>query len=381
MPFGPDHDMNPILNRDFEHPQDGWYMIEPKGEHPNVNAGVVQVIDDEAAQNIVIQFTADAQSGRLSHGSEMLVDHEHFKHDPTQETRAYGWLHKLQNREDGIFGMIRWTGIGQKAVDGGEYRFFSTEYDPKDVVILNSGNPRSIRPLRLDGLTLTNQPNNKGGSPITNRSYGPAISKAPARSELAPEFQAEKSTHISTPALDAWFGAIAKVKTASHQLAAQPITFSHAWSLARRTFPKEYADAFGAENQTLAGSPDTRAAGAVVGEIANRIRLASGADFRFGWKFVAENLPGIFNRMLPTSAPVLNRSTGNENAEFFQKKAAKLFNRLVGQEKALTGGSLTLIWNRMSHEEPALHGLASGQITAEQAFSTEPNLQCRLINL
>ncbi len=52
------------------------------------------------------------------------------------------------------------------AVDGGDYRFFSTEYDPADLEKLQN---RQVRPLRLDGLTLTNDPNNKGGKPITNR--------------------------------------------------------------------------------------------------------------------------------------------------------------------------------------------------------------------
>ena len=37
-----------ILNPDFSHPADGWYQIEPKGEHPNQAAGVIQVIDEAA---------------------------------------------------------------------------------------------------------------------------------------------------------------------------------------------------------------------------------------------------------------------------------------------------------------------------------------------
>ena len=31
-----------ILNRDFKHPADGWYMIEALGDHPNRADGVVQ---------------------------------------------------------------------------------------------------------------------------------------------------------------------------------------------------------------------------------------------------------------------------------------------------------------------------------------------------
>lgn len=162
-----------ILNRDFAHPSDGWYQIEAKGNHPNRAAGVVQVIDDAAAQSIVNKFNADAKAGTLSHGNDMLIDIEHFKDDPTKETRAYGWLQELQNRADGIYGRIRWSGTGKKAVDDGDYRFFSTEYDAGDLQILNSGNSREVRPLRLDGLTLTNMNNNKGQKPITNRAPQP----------------------------------------------------------------------------------------------------------------------------------------------------------------------------------------------------------------
>jgi hypothetical protein len=160
----------PILNREFQHPPDGWYQIEAKGEHPNRRAGIVQVIDDQACQSIVNRFNAEAAQPGFA---GMLIDHEHFKHDTDKETVAYGWLGKLENRADGIYGQIRWTDTGKKAVDGGDYRFFSTEYDPADLEVINksdkSDKVRRVRPLRLDGLTLTNANNNKGQKPITNR--------------------------------------------------------------------------------------------------------------------------------------------------------------------------------------------------------------------
>jgi Mu-like prophage I protein len=158
-----------IFNReDFKHPEDRWYQVEVKGIHPNREAGIEQVIDDTACNAIVNRFNTDADAGKLPQGHELLIDHEHFKEQPDQETVAYGWLQRLQARADGIYGQIRWTAIGQAAVDGGNYRFFSSEYDRKDVVHLG-GTPPRIRPMRLDGLTLTNMPNNKGGKPITNR--------------------------------------------------------------------------------------------------------------------------------------------------------------------------------------------------------------------
>lgn len=131
---------------------------------------MVQVIDDQACEAIVNRFNAEAD-GQSFPG--MLVDHEHFKHDSAKESRAYGWLMRLQNRADGIYGQMKWTTTGRAAVDGGDYRFFSTEYDPRDlVVVVNRGNETKgmyMRPVRLAGLTLTNEPNNKGGKPITNR--------------------------------------------------------------------------------------------------------------------------------------------------------------------------------------------------------------------
>jgi len=184
-----------ILNRDFQHPADGWYQIEALGNHLNRAAGMLQVIDTEAATAIVNRFNAEAAAGQLRHGSEMLIDHEHFSDQPDQETRAYGWLQELQTREDGIYGRIRWTATGKTAVDGGDYRFFSTEYEPKDMQAVNADDSatgamaprgaadgasaaarearalpaRPMRPLRLAGLTLTNMNNNRGQKPITNR--------------------------------------------------------------------------------------------------------------------------------------------------------------------------------------------------------------------
>jgi len=151
----------------WQHPEDGYYLFEPMGEHLNNAAQVVQVIDDVAAESIVASFNrAAGQPGFAG----MLVDRDHFRNLADKETRADGWLMRTQRRPDGIYGQIRWTASGQAAVDGGEYRFFSTEYDLNDCQELGGGNPRRVRPLRLDGLTLTNMPNNLAGQkPITNR--------------------------------------------------------------------------------------------------------------------------------------------------------------------------------------------------------------------
>ncbi len=169
-----------ILNRSYLHPADGWYHLEPKGEHPNPSARVVQVIDDDACREIVQRFNQDADAGRLSHGREMLIDHEHFRHDRDKETIAYGWLQRLESRDDGIYGKVRWSATGQKAVDGGDYRFFSTEYAPADLQPVKgragtalpadgtpeTARPTFVRPQRQGGRTRAPEPNNRGGTPM-----------------------------------------------------------------------------------------------------------------------------------------------------------------------------------------------------------------------
>jgi phage I-like protein len=171
-----------ILNREFQHPSDGWYQIEPKGYHP-ARIGkekVVQVIDDKAINAMATRFNTEASAGTLRHGNEMLIDHEHFSSDPNKETEAYGWMQESQARGDGVYARNRWTDTGKPKVDGGSYRFFSTEYDPEQTEEVPASEVpeeirnkfkghRFLRPLRLDGLTLTNMPNNRGQRPITNR--------------------------------------------------------------------------------------------------------------------------------------------------------------------------------------------------------------------
>ena len=180
-----------ILNREFKHPADGWYQIERRGFFPATaddGRKVVQVIDEKALASIVNRFNTAAAAGALTHGAELLIDHEHFRHQrdargqKNGESRAYGWVKSLRATADGLEMQNRWSATGQAAVDGGDYRFFSTEYDeqqpgevwqpvPAAEVPLEIRNKfpgfEFLRPLQLTGLTLTNDHNNKGQRPIT----------------------------------------------------------------------------------------------------------------------------------------------------------------------------------------------------------------------
>jgi hypothetical protein len=166
----------------FVLPGDGWFLIEPRGDHYNAQAGKTQRIDAEAVRAISQRFMADRTTD-----CGLPIDIDHLKWSPQNETRAYGWLVETRESAEGLEGRIRWTTVGKRALEGGEYRFFSTEYAPSDLQDLGNG---IVRPTRLSGLSLTNLPNNRGGRPITNnasscpgRVFGHAVPMRVAESD------------------------------------------------------------------------------------------------------------------------------------------------------------------------------------------------------
>lgn len=144
-------------------PGDGWYHIERWGEHPQTSLEgkkYVQVIDDEAVRVIV-------EAGVPEEG--ILVDVEHISVSAERDTRAYGWVRELAGlpTEEGLqlCARIEWTPLGLPLVRDRIYKHFSTVYSVELCADLGGGR---LRPLKLVGLSLTNQPNNPGQRPITN---------------------------------------------------------------------------------------------------------------------------------------------------------------------------------------------------------------------
>lgn len=168
----------PILNRAGKLPDDGWYQIEAPGEHINHAAKVVQVIDPKAVDSIVSRFSAEATKGGENFAG-MRIDKDHLSQSMANPTEALGWEMQLRNRDGMLEGKIDWTALGLPLIEAkpGQppvYKFFSTEYDPAECEkigsrVINKKTYAVIRPLRLDGLSLTNDPNNKGQRPISNR--------------------------------------------------------------------------------------------------------------------------------------------------------------------------------------------------------------------
>lgn len=151
-----------IHNRNGEAPADHWYQIEVTGNHP-VGDGRLQVIDEQALQAIVNRFKTDAAHEDFA---GLLVDADHLSHSLENETSALAWLKELDIRNGQLHGRLELTDLGEAAVKGKRYKYFSTEYSGDELEALPNG---GVRPKRLAGLAFTNRPNNRGGKPISNR--------------------------------------------------------------------------------------------------------------------------------------------------------------------------------------------------------------------
>jgi phage I-like protein len=171
----------------FEPAADGWFHIAPKGTFPHPN-GTMQVLDPEALEAMRRTFDEEAKAPNFP---GLLVDFDHFSHDPTQPTTAAGWIGELDQREDGLYAKIRWSDLGAQALHGGRYRLASPVWnraecdewkapagpDGKETV--------HLRPRRLDRLALTNDPNLPGLAPLSNRKKEDGLTNSALRPPIA----------------------------------------------------------------------------------------------------------------------------------------------------------------------------------------------------
>ena len=158
-----------LSNRDYQLPPDGMIHLVPKGEFPHPS-GVLQVIDQAACERMVKNFSTEACAANFP---GVLIDFDHFSHSPDKPSEAAGWITRTESRPDGVWGAVRWSNKGKAAVEGGEYRLVSPVFSGKDMESV-AGSATNKRPARLARLALTNDPNMKGMTPISNRAETPA---------------------------------------------------------------------------------------------------------------------------------------------------------------------------------------------------------------
>lgn len=173
-----------ILNRAPQLGADGWIHIVPKGELPNGDAGIIQVLDDAALDSILgnLQSEQDRLGERWP---GLYAGREHFIYEDDQDSAALAWFKDFEKRADGIWARADGlTPIGRQAVDNAEYKFTSLVANKQDCEKLpgvSNGLPR-YRVLRVDTIGFTNQANGKELlQPITNRLPQDQSAPAPAR--------------------------------------------------------------------------------------------------------------------------------------------------------------------------------------------------------
>lgn len=150
-----------------------WIHVVPKGELPNREAKLVQVLDDAALDSILANIAADrARLGERWPG--IYAGREHFIYNDDQDSAALAWFKDFEKRDDGIWAKKDGlTPIGQQVIANSEYKFTSFVADRRDTQKLDGkaegGQPR-VRILKLDTIGFTNQANGKELlTPITNR--------------------------------------------------------------------------------------------------------------------------------------------------------------------------------------------------------------------
>lgn len=134
---------------------------------------MVQCIDSQAITSIKANFDAQVAAETKAKGqfAGLLVDYDHFSHNPDKPSEAACWLFELDARENGLWARGRWTSTGETKVVNGDYRFASAVLSGFQWV---DGN--RYRPTCLDRVALTNDPRIKTLAPITvpNRDNQPS---------------------------------------------------------------------------------------------------------------------------------------------------------------------------------------------------------------
>ena len=116
------------LTTTFEPASDGWFHMAPLGTFPHPN-GAQQVIDAEACETMARTFAEEAKQANFP---GLLVDFDHFSHDPAQPSAAAGWVTGLEHRPEGLYAQVRWSDLGHQAVTGGRYRLMSPVWNRGD---------------------------------------------------------------------------------------------------------------------------------------------------------------------------------------------------------------------------------------------------------
>lgn len=117
--------------------------VLPKGEFMTMPYGNM-VLDDKVFNDMVANFDREVRRA-------VPID---IDHSMNGETKAAGWVKKLENRADGLWAIPDWNKLGDELVGGKQYRMISAEWSFDYIDPQNSTHHGAV----LVAATLTNRP-------------------------------------------------------------------------------------------------------------------------------------------------------------------------------------------------------------------------------
>ncbi|MGA9452605.1 MAG: hypothetical protein WBW41_14815 [Verrucomicrobiia bacterium] len=224
-------------------------------------------------------------------------------------------------------------------------------------------------------------PSKTAAQPVTNRAAPTATAATEDPVHAALEQSADR---IPSVALEAFFAAVGAIMRMASKRANVKIDFQHAWELCKKQHPDLWTAAFGADDAEVKPADSTIAAKAAtddIREIANRVATLAGKDFQFGWRWVQETLPKIYNRQFSSSRLPVAKLKEEIYPGGIQKRAGKLFEQVVRQEQTQNGITYRDAFVKCLNREHTLVALSNYQMTPDDAFSRQPELRAKLLPL
>lgn len=188
-----------ILNRNLEislknsaPDAPAWFHLVPIGKFP----GVLQLANGKSIR--VIQHIDSAAISAIANNfhDKILVDFEHRSSLPDGDTAAAAWLTKVESRAEGLWGMFDFSDLGKTAVENKRYRFLSPELDVDATSASKDGD--TVRPLALRSVGLTNRPNMKSLTPLSNKQTVDAASSRVENQNAADQAGKEQMKELIT---------------------------------------------------------------------------------------------------------------------------------------------------------------------------------------
>ena len=172
-------DLHPITST--EGASKPWVHIVPRGEFPgtmSIPAGYDvpgHGVMAEAAEVEGITVLGDSQLEAINQGfsGDILIDYEHFSHDPDKATAAAGWGQEIRYTagRDGLELETDWAAPARQEVIDKVYRYISPEFAGS---VKFEDSTFKFYPCALTGAGLTNRPKLTALRPVSaNRSNTP----------------------------------------------------------------------------------------------------------------------------------------------------------------------------------------------------------------